>query len=307
MSKRSSVYVMMSSYNGEHFIEEQIDSILNQQGDFDIFLHIRDDHSTDQTKRILESYTKKYSNITWESGDNLGATRSFMKLIYGAGAFDYYAFSDQDDVWLPDKIQTALNLLCVEDKPALYSCMKIIVDSHLNPLGQKDTMPIPGILNAFFRRNAVSGCSMVYNHDFHKIISQIKFDWENGFHDGWAYKLAEVFGVNLFDTTPHILYRQHGGNVAGAKAQGWQLFREKIGRLKSFNPDKYRNPSIYAKYIVQQESVPIPSKYYDILTKIGAKNHTLADNLFILRYQSMAKKPFYEYVWAGFRILMGWY
>jgi glycosyltransferase len=307
MEQRPSVYVMMSSYNGERFIEEQIDSILAQQGEFDLFLHVRDDHSTDQTKKILESYAKKYSNITWEAGDNLGATLSFMQLIYGAGEFDYYAFSDQDDVWLPEKIQTALDFLCVETKPALYSCMKSIVDSHLNPLMQKDTVPKPGLLNAFFRSNAVSGCSMVYNRDFHKIISQIEFDWQKGFHDGWAYKLAEVFGVNIFDMTPHILYRQHGRNVSGAKAQGLHLFREKVGRLKTFHPDEYRTPSTYARYIVNQEDVPIPPKYYDILTKISMKNHTLRDGVFILRYQSLSKTPLYEYIWIVYRLLMGWY
>ena len=172
---------------------------------------------------------------------------------------------------------------------------------------QKDTVPKPGLLNAFFRSNAVSGCSMVYNRDFHKIISQIEFDWQKGFHDGWAYKLAEVFGVNIFDMTPHILYRQHGRNVSGAKAQGLHLFREKVGRLKTFHPDEYRTPSTYARYIVNQEDVPIPPKYYDILTKISMKNHTLRDGVFILRYQSLSKTPLYEYIWIVYRLLMGWY
>lgn len=92
-----SVQVVMSTYNGEKYLKEQIDSILSQEG-VDVRLYIRDDGSSDRTTDILASY-QEHKNVKIEKGNNLGFAKSFLTALDECDEADYYAFSDQDDVW----------------------------------------------------------------------------------------------------------------------------------------------------------------------------------------------------------------
>ena len=97
------VAVLMSTYNGEKYLNEQIDSILSQSGNFELSLLVRDDGSTDETINILNKY-QNLGKLKWYSGKNLGPGKSFIDLLYKTHGYDYYAFSDQDDVWMTGKI-----------------------------------------------------------------------------------------------------------------------------------------------------------------------------------------------------------
>ena len=103
------VLVLLSSYNGEKYIKEQIDSILTQKN-ITVKLFIRDDGSTDATRNILKEY-EKYSNCVVVFGDNIGAANSFLWLIQNAHSSGYYAFSDQDDIWDRDKLSSAISII----------------------------------------------------------------------------------------------------------------------------------------------------------------------------------------------------
>lgn len=104
-----SVQVVMSTYNGEKYLKEQIDSILSQEG-VDVRLYIRDDGSSDRTTDILASY-QEHKNVKIEKGNNLGFAKSFLTALDECDEADYYAFSDQDDVWEKDKLSTAVQLI----------------------------------------------------------------------------------------------------------------------------------------------------------------------------------------------------
>ena len=98
------VAILMSTYNGEKYLDEQIGSILAQEG-VDVTLYIRDDGSSDRTAEIIKYYCKRYHNVSFTQGENLGVGNSFMQLVYDAkDVYDYYAFADQDDIWLRDKL-----------------------------------------------------------------------------------------------------------------------------------------------------------------------------------------------------------
>lgn len=88
-----SVQVVMSTYNGEKYLKEQIDSILSQEG-VDVRLYIRDDGSSDRTTDILASY-QEHKNVKIEKGNNLGFAKSFLTALDECDEADYYAFSDQ--------------------------------------------------------------------------------------------------------------------------------------------------------------------------------------------------------------------
>lgn len=129
-----SVQVVMSTYNGEKYLKEQIDSILSQEG-VDVRLYIRDDGSSDRTTDILASY-QEHKNVKIEKGNNLGFAKSFLTALDECDEADYYAFSDQDDVWEKDKLSTAIEILEEESQstPLLYCSALQRVDENLNPL-----------------------------------------------------------------------------------------------------------------------------------------------------------------------------
>ena len=131
------VLVMMSSYNGEAFIAQQIDSILNQTHQ-DIDIVVRDDGSSDSTLAILAKYERENGNFSVLAEENRGCTGSFWELLQYArqkkGFYAYFAFCDQDDVWLEDKIAVAIGCLAKTDSslPCLYCSNLILTDARLN-------------------------------------------------------------------------------------------------------------------------------------------------------------------------------
>ena len=117
------IAVAMSTYNGELYIKEQINSILEQKN-VKVELFVRDDGSKDKTLGILETYGEKWNNIHFIKGENLGVGNSFMELLYSIGCeYEYYAFADQDDVWLPDKLNQGIAKIEDGDK---LGCMYLI-------------------------------------------------------------------------------------------------------------------------------------------------------------------------------------
>ena len=130
---KKDITVLMSTYNGEKYLHEQIDSILRQQG-VKVNLLVRDDGSTDNTLAILDKYQEE-GLLTFYTGENLGPQRSFLHLLQQAPQSDYYAFADQDDIWLEDKLSTGIKQLQNDkEKPALYFSQTQLTDEELNPI-----------------------------------------------------------------------------------------------------------------------------------------------------------------------------
>lgn len=133
MNSENLITVLMSSYNGERYIREQIDSILHQQ-EVNIKLFVRDDGSTDGTLQILQEY-QEAGLLNFYTGKNLKPARSFMQLLKDAPQADYYAFSDQDDYWKPTKLNQAIKRLKLStNTPALYFCQTQLADKDLKLL-----------------------------------------------------------------------------------------------------------------------------------------------------------------------------
>ncbi|MBP3729596.1 MAG: glycosyltransferase, partial [Lachnospiraceae bacterium] len=134
---RPRVLVLLASYNGEKYIREQIDSVLEQKGDFDLLLRIRDDGSSDRTREVIRESIRQWGaeRIELVEGENLGYNGNFFALLDQAEGFDYYALCDQDDIWLPGKIQAAMEALSQGEGPALYSAISRMVDENKRPLG----------------------------------------------------------------------------------------------------------------------------------------------------------------------------
>lgn len=105
------IQVLMSTYNGEKYLKVQLDSLLKQTWQ-NVQILIRDDGSTDRTVEILEKYAKEHENISFYAGSNLGVIQSFFHLLrHSSQEAEYYAFADQDDYWMPEKLERAVTML----------------------------------------------------------------------------------------------------------------------------------------------------------------------------------------------------
>lgn len=241
----SKVTVLLSTYNGEKYLREQIDSILNQE-DVEISIIARDDGSKDRTIEILNYYSEQFNNFSFYTGDNKGPAGSFFDLINHSGGSEYYAFADQDDVWDKDKIKVAVDNLSKRNSeiPLLYYSNLRIVDQNLNfcrlshnkPRMHKDKY-------LSLTEGLMTGCTGVFNESLAKMIRG-HVPTKCSMHDTWLYMIAMFFGEAIYDFSPHISYRQHEGNVIGAH-KGKYNFKAIIKRVKRlFNRDlqpKYTN------------------------------------------------------------------
>lgn len=216
MESDNVVTVLMSSYNGEEYIEQQIESIFSQKN-VDVRLIVRDDGSSDKTVILLKKLSTKYP-IEIIEGENYGYARSFMELIKYSRkiTYGYFAFSDQDDVWYDDKLSTAIGKLSQAKKPSLYLSQAIIVDKELNPMNVGFHKRIIS-LGSTLEHNYAIGCSMVFNlalRDKYDIPYE-KMQLGMG-HDSWCYLVALAISADVyFDKEGHFLYRQHGNNASG--------------------------------------------------------------------------------------------
>lgn len=247
------ITVLLSTYNGKKYLEEQLDSIFNQSMIDNIDILVRDDGSKDGTQGILDEYQKKHPNFKWYQGENKKPARSFWELLNKANGSDFYAFADQDDVWDKDKIEIAINQIEKFDqaKPALYMSDVHVVNSKLEHLadGFVDTK-IP-VNYAYSLINSVCpGCTFVFNEAARKMATMFDAEKYIDHHDWTLYKIVACFGNVVFDKTTHMSYRQHANNVIGAKnklAKYWDMVFKKPKDPK-FRNSRTRNAIALEEY-----------------------------------------------------------
>ncbi len=210
------VQVLMSTYNGERYLKQQIESILNQEK-VEISLLIRDDGSTDTTIEIIKEMSKTNKNISFYIGENIGPAKSFMDLIKNSKEADYYAFSDQDDVWENKKIISAINKIQEkQEEPSLYISALKVVNENLNEMSIKKV-----IGNFTFEgemiKNFATGCTQVFNKKLCEILKEHMPNYII-MHDSWITRVCYAIGGNVvIDDNSYIKYRQHSNNVVGYK------------------------------------------------------------------------------------------
>lgn len=224
------VAVLMSTYQGEAFVAQQIQSILAQLPAHGRLL-VRDDGSTDNTVKVIRGITDP--RIELKEGANLGFARSFLTLLAQvAWDVDIVMLSDQDDVWLPGKIDRACAALQgLEAIPALYFSRQHLVDQDLRPLGQTPRWPRgPSFTNALCE-NIATGCTMALNLTGARLAARCGDADRIHFHDWWIYLVISAFGRVIMDDTPTMLYRQHGTNVIG-RGLGWRRYKATLAFIR---------------------------------------------------------------------------
>ncbi|MFS5807456.1 glycosyltransferase family 2 protein [Streptococcus agalactiae] len=258
------VNILMATYNGEKFLAQQIESIQKQTFK-EWNLLIRDDGSSDKTCDIIRNFTAKDSRIRFINENehhNLGVIKSFFMLVNYEVA-DFYFFSDQDDVWLPEKLSVSLEaakhkasdvpLLVYTDLKVVNQELNILQDSMIRAQSHHaNTTLLPELTE-----NTVTGGTMMINHALAE-----KWFTPNDIlmHDWFLALLAASLGEIIYLDLPTQLYRQHDNNVLGARTMD-----------KRFKILREGPKSIFTRYWKlihdsQKQASLIVDKYGDIMT-----------------------------------------
>lgn len=211
-----SVIVLLSTYNGQQYLKEQIDSIYAQSYDGHITVLVRDDGSSDETVPILEAYIQTANReVRVIKGSNMGPQRSFLELIRLAPDADYYFFADQDDVWDTDKVSIAVAAMKSDNGPACYCSNFRLSDMELAVYREQALEKEPKFtpLQILFY-NKIPGCVMGFNYALMALLKQLELD-SVMMHDSMALSLAAACGQVIYDPESRITHRIHQSNVVG--------------------------------------------------------------------------------------------
>ncbi len=247
------ISICMATYNGEQFLRQQLESILAQSNQ-NWQLLIRDDDSDDNTVRIVEDYAARLPDkirLVTDNGSRLGASLNFGKLLEHADT-EYIMFSDQDDVWLPNKIELTLNVMksteqLYPDRPVLVHTDLKVVDSDSNIIAdslwtyQKIFPEIGDDLNKIMAQNVVTGCTVMINKRARAV--SVPVPGEAIMYEWWLALNVCRYGKIIYVSIPSILYRQHSENQIGAqKARKIDIVRflKTLCRLRKLLVAHYR-------------------------------------------------------------------
>lgn len=221
------VEILLSSYNGSRWIDEQIESIVNQTYT-EWRLIVRDDGSKDDTLKKLYEWREKLGKkkIRIIEGENIGVIKSFETLLKKAHS-EYCMLCDQDDVWKRTKVEMTMNEMqriekVKPKKPAMVFTSIDLVDENLKPLGttffeqNKFDFPFAMSFSNICVCNCVAGCTMMLNWRARRMV--VPFSENAPMHDWWIAALVARKGILGVVKMPTMFYRQHGNNVCGAKA-----------------------------------------------------------------------------------------
>lgn len=295
------VEVLLATFNGERFLAEQLNSILGQTYEH-ISLLVRDDGSSDKTQHILKKYQQRYPkriSVVFNDGASNNLISNFSYLISLSKA-PYVMLSDQDDVWLPDKVAKSLNAIkeIESDRgistPILIHTDLAVMNDEITEITHPSFMKYSGLKpqrNSFGNllvQNIVTGCTAIFNRSLVEICGPIPD--QALMHDWWLALVASSMGVIGLIPESTVLYRQHGLNTLGAKEFSWRpkLLLNKAKTLFSSEKRSY----VLADYTNQADAFQnamgkrLHPKYQKQLSTFLSleKQNFVAKRLYLLRY-----------------------
>lgn len=244
------ISVCLASYNGENFIAEQITSILLQLGKNDELI-ISDDNSSDATQRIVADFND--DRIRFVLNPKSGVVSNFENAISKSKG-EYIFLSDQDDVWLPNKVQ--VSLACIKkleeenpNLPLMVFSDATVVDEHLNVIvpslfnSTKEDPNLSGKPEVIAVANRILGCTMLINRQAKECCLPIQDIAV--MHDWWIALSVAKHGIIKPVSASTILYRQHGNNVIGANVVNERNKFLRMGEIFLFNKRIYKMSAIF--------------------------------------------------------------
>ncbi len=284
------VVVLIATYNGQAYLREQLESIFNQTyQDFRVVIH--DDGSTDDTVNILNEYYEKYPDrIELIYENRCGSAKSNFMFLLGEVEADYYFLCDQDDVWLPQKMENTLRAMKQLDStkdqaPTAVFTDMYVVDKDLNKLSDSfiryiGRAPENVAYTQILIDNPAAGTTMCINKALRDIaISKKGINWDNvPMHDAWLLEIAALFGRIHFVDEPLVYYRQTGYNTMGANTERTvdKVTRNLIDVHKGIFEKKkafINEARVFAREILKLENIPEDKlKVLSSFVNIGTKS-----------------------------------
>lgn len=277
------ILVLLSSYNGEKYITAQIESIMNQKVDAIVNLRIRDDGSKDSTCKIIKEMKKIYNDrIELIEGKNIGYNASFFDLLRNAQGYDYYSISDQDDIWMEDKLKKAIEMLEEKDDiPLLYASKSYLVHDDMVPYGEtREKKRDITIYNSLIQ-NICPGHTQVMNN---KMLQKLKKEIDISkvyVYDSWIENMACLYGEIVYDNTSHTYYRQHNMNVMGTSESRIRKIKNCIKRVCAGEDKKYKKQIEYFWELNKNEL--IKKGFYTEIKKFVEINKIASRLVFVIK------------------------
>lgn len=256
--------ILLSTFNGEKYIRELLDSLIKQTF-CDWRLLIRDDGSTDNTVKIVYEYARNYPDkivFAEDEDKNIGVCQSFARLLEQSDS-EYAMFCDQDDVWLDNKIEITFNKMKeIESKnkdiPVLIHTDLRVVDAGLSIVSNsmwrfQKLDPRRKSLNYLIVQNNVTGCTTMINKKLKEIA--LPLPKEAIVHDWWVALSASAFGEIGYIDRPTILYRQHGKNDIGAKEYSLKYFFARLNNIEGANMIFYKSTEQAGAFLEKCEGI----------------------------------------------------
>ena len=279
MPGTATVEVLLSTHNGERWVETQLASILSQSYS-DIRVLVRDDGSTDATVELVRTIAAEESRVRLIEGPRLGWADSFMVLLASSGDARWFAFSDQDDVWLPDKLARAVAALePLDDCPALYGSAMLHVSDELRWLTPSRAPRRVSFENAVVQ-NIMAGCTILLNREARALC--LEGSPRNVVHDWWLYLVITAFGTVVFDDALTVLHRVHAANATLLPL--WTHWPRRV--LAHFRLPSERRPSAVVR-----------SFYETYAGRLSPEQRTLVEKLLALPEMSWLNRA--RYAWRS--------
>ncbi|WP_245464759.1 glycosyltransferase family 2 protein [Mesorhizobium sp. M1E.F.Ca.ET.045.02.1.1] len=227
--------VLMGTMDGAAFIGEQLESLLAQSWPR-IDLWVSDDGSTDATVSIIEAWRSGWNkgSLTLVEGPRKGFAANFRSMIVDPRIdADYYAFCDQDDVWEPDRLESAIRWMEGQspETPLLFCSRTATISETGDPAGYSPLFGRPPSFRNALVQSIAGGNTMLFNRAARDLLAKASARTEFVSHDWWAYLIVTAAGGKVrYEPRPLVRYRQHGANLVGANVS-WRARLSRLGRL----------------------------------------------------------------------------
>jgi glycosyltransferase involved in cell wall biosynthesis len=294
--QKKTIAILMATYNGQQFLAEQLHSIA-QQTHANWRIVLSDDGSSDDTLLIVQKFQRQDGSDRLETrlGPKQGFCLNFLSMACDDSIrADYYAFADQDDVWMSDKLERALAYFdSALDKviPRVYCGRTQSVDEQLNHLGYSPLFCLPRSFRNALIQSIAGGNTMVFNQAAKELIEQAGLQVVVS-HDWWLYQLIKgAGGIVYYDPQPSILYRQHPNALVGTNRSIGARYDRFVfawsGGFKRWNDINFAALSS-AKHLLTKDNA-------DILELFGTlRTAKLKD-----RFRLLAVCGIYRQTWQG--------
>lgn len=254
------VAILMATYNGEKFLTEQLESFAAQNHK-NWSLHISDDGSTDNTINILNEFKSKVEqDVTIYQGPKSGFAQNFLSLVRRDSIIaDYFAFSDQDDIWYADKLETGLKtaVSLTQNKPIVIFTRTELIDEYGNNIGYSPLFKKPASFQNALIQSIGGGNTMLFDSKSRDLLKRIPCYYKVISHDWMSYQIISACdGDVIYLSSPSLEYRQHTANLIGSNKGIINIFRRfkamLSGQLLEWNVANLRVLSLYSDLILNE-------------------------------------------------------